>query len=157
MARCGFGRTRSLDAPPKFYFTDLLSVAPTGRLGPVERLLPVSMRRRRAAEAGRAYLERLLHTNAARFANDLIERVGVSRHALEARVRQILTDAVRRAQEALDAARTARAEGAESVAAELSRVRALRNRIDAVDAGRREDEEVRGYEEKGEPGMSKPR
>jgi GTP-binding protein EngB required for normal cell division len=123
----------SLDAPPRFYFTELLSSAPSAPLGVAERLLPASIRRQHAVEAGAAYLERLLETNAARFTNDLIERISVSRRQLETRVREALANSVRRAEEARAAAQQLRAAGAAQVEAEHARLADARSRLESLD------------------------
>ena len=121
-----------LDARPRFYFTDLLAQVPTGPFSAAEALLPAAVRRRGVIEAASDYLDRLLTTNASRFANDLIERVRVSREALEARVRQALGAAVRRSEDALAAARQAHAVGANDVQREVSRLAALRSHIEGL-------------------------
>jgi hypothetical protein len=69
-----------------------------------------------------AYLERLLSSNSARIQNDLIERVRESRRRLEAEIRARLSEALRSARSALERAKTRRAEGEASVAAELQRI-----------------------------------
>jgi dynamin family protein len=125
----------SIDAPPRFYFTELLSSAPSAPLGVAERLLPASIRRQHAVDAGSKYLDRLLDTNSARFTNDLIERIDVSRRHLEARVREALGNSVRRAEEARAAAQQLRSAGDAQVAAEHTRLADARSRLDSLTFG----------------------
>lgn len=130
----GHGHTDvSIDAPPRFYFTDLLSSAPSAPLGVAERLLPAPIRRQHAVEAGAAYLDRLLTTNAARFTNDLIERISVSRRQLETRVREALGNSVRRAEEARAAAQRLRSAGAAQVEVEHARLADARSSLRSLD------------------------
>jgi predicted GTPase len=121
-----------LGAPPHFYFTEMMSVAPVSALAWLDRALPVNARRRRAVAAASAYLERLLETNASRFVNDLIERVGRSRSALETDVRHTLRDVVVRAETALASAQRAHEAGRAEVDAEIARLRQLRRQLDAI-------------------------
>jgi GTP-binding protein EngB required for normal cell division len=115
-----------LDAKARFYFTDLLAAAAVGPGTWVAgRVLPASRRRQRAHREARLYLDRLLDTNAARFANDLIERVRESRRDLEADIRRLLIEVVHQAEAAVDGAQRARAAGDDAVRTELERLARL--------------------------------
>jgi Dynamin family len=109
-----------------FHFTDMMALTGTGPVDwLLDRLLPAGVRRGAVRRAADRYLDRLLETNAARFANDLAARVDVARAALEAGIRATLSDAVARAAHALDHARRAHADGQEAVDRALARLESI--------------------------------
>jgi GTP-binding protein EngB required for normal cell division len=129
------GPETAFRAPRHFYFADLLVVASAPPIGwLVTRLAP-----RRAALAAvrrdaQAYLERLMTTNSARVANDLVDRVVESRRQLEAEIGGLLTEVVTAAEHAVAQARTRQQAGAGAVQAEFERLDALRRRVEAIRA-----------------------
>ncbi len=119
-----------------FYFTEMLTLSSPGtsvRL--LDLVTPPGARRRRAEARACGYLERLVETNLSRFVNDLIERLAQSRARLESEIRRVLTDVVRRADDALDAARRARAAGEAAVVAERRCLDEARQALAALDVG----------------------
>jgi predicted GTPase len=116
-----------------FYATSLMHLTAPGFLNRAANL--VLSRRRRIArikqDAG-AYLERLLRSNASRVVFDLEQRVEVSRKKLESELRFLLQQITSSAERALEHARISRRAGEQAVAAELSRIDTLRQRIEGV-------------------------
>lgn len=78
------------------------------------------------------YLEYLLTTNSARIQNDLVERVLESRRRLEGEIRRHLHEVRALAEHALARARSTRAAGAPAVEAEMARLDALRQQLEAL-------------------------
>lgn len=116
-----------IEARPRFYFTDMLTIATPSPLRMAAGLLsPASVRRKAAANAAHAYLARLLETNVSRFTNDLAGRVAQSRQQLEVEIRRVMRHVVSRAEAALDSARTSQLAGEAVVTAELKRLEQVR-------------------------------
>lgn len=120
-------------AKRQFYFTDLPVVASSN---PATWLLGLLSPRRIARAAAHRhageYLERLLTSNSARVSNDLIDRVAESRRRLEAGLTSLLREVAASAEHALAQARERHAAGTQAVRAELDRLRALRDRTQAL-------------------------
>jgi GTP-binding protein EngB required for normal cell division len=112
----------------RFYFTEMLTIAGP-KLG--TRLASFGRERRVAAAKrdARAYLERLLETNAARVANDFVDQVRESRRRVQAELRDHLRAVVASAEDALERAEKRRALGEPEVRKETSRLDALAARL----------------------------
>jgi GTP-binding protein EngB required for normal cell division len=124
---------RGFRARRRFYFADLLVVAAADPI----RWLAMRLAPRRAALAAarrdaREYLERLLETNSARVANDLIDRVAESRHRLESEIASLLTEIATSAEHALAQARDRQRAGADAVRTELAWLDALHQSVEAL-------------------------
>ncbi len=121
-------------APSQFYLTEMLATAP---LSPARHILDAvcGHSERRRAAIGRdalGYLERLLEVNSARLKNDFRDRLASSRRQLETAVAHRLTELTRSSEDALDRARALQRAGADRVEAELTRLRELRLRAQAL-------------------------
>jgi GTP-binding protein EngB required for normal cell division len=117
----------------RFQFHDLLTLGGPGPLTRIfDRLRSRSGVAVSAKVAARAFLDHLLATNSARVANDLTERVVESRRRLEAELLGLLRDLSAEAERSLDQARRTHAEGADAVAAALSRLDSLQHRTEAL-------------------------
>jgi GTP-binding protein EngB required for normal cell division len=118
----------------RFYYTELMSVAPASAAAWLhDRLLP--WRRAAAIErAALAYLDRLLTVNSARALNDLEEQATESRRLLEHELRERLLRLAASAEQGLDRARTVQAGGAAAVAGALRRLDGLQRRLEALAA-----------------------
>jgi hypothetical protein len=105
-------------------------VGPTAWLGDALRVRLVPRVRRHAA----AYLADLIRVNSQRIVGDLVDRVLESRRSLEHDATVRLQEAAAAGERALAAARERQAAGAEAVAAELGRLRALRDELRSLPA-----------------------
>jgi len=120
----------------RFYYTEMLAVAPSSPSGWLLDRLRTRARRLRAIERDASrYLERLLEVNSARVKNDFHDRVVESRRLLEQELRDHLRELSVSAERALESARQARAAGAAAVGAQLERIQAMRAEAAAL-AGR---------------------
>jgi dynamin family protein len=116
-----------------FYATELMHLTAPGFINRVaDLLLPRGARLRRITRDAAAYLERLLRTNTTRVVFDLEQRVEVSRRKLESELRFLLQQITTSARRALERARERRQAGHDEVAAELSTIDTLRQRVDRV-------------------------
>ena len=116
-----------------FYSTDLMYLTAPGPVNRmVDLLMPRATRVARIKRAVSAYLDRLLQTNTTRVVFDLEQRVEVSRRKLESELRDLLQQITNSAERALDLARVHQQAGQEAVAGELSKIDALRQRLDRV-------------------------
>jgi GTP-binding protein EngB required for normal cell division len=116
-----------------FYFTHMMSrtrVGPVAWLGDALHVRLVPRVRRHAA----AYLADLIRVNSQRIVGDLVDRVLESRRSLEHDATVRLQEAAAAGERALAAARERQAAGAEAVAAELGRLRALRDELRSLPA-----------------------
>lgn len=120
-------------AKSRLFYTELLAVA---QPSPFSRVLDLFRTRgavrRAVSRDAAAYLERLLSSNSARIQNDLVERVRESRHRVEAEIRSRLSEAVRSALSALERVKSRHAEGEASVAAEVERLKGLRDAVERL-------------------------
>lgn len=117
----------------RFFLHELLTIVPITIWTGIADSLRARRRAAQAVErAARAYLDRMLETNAARINNDLRERVLESRRRLEAEIRGRLREASDSAERALEQARVRRAQGAEAVASEVGRLDALYAETEAL-------------------------
>jgi GTP-binding protein EngB required for normal cell division len=117
-----------------FYFTDLLHrhVPAAPWVWIADALAPRALERRRAVAAAEAYVADLLRVNAARVRGDLDDRLGESRHRLEARLRIVLHEGWEAASGALERARAAHAAGQSAVERELGAIHDRMTRLGAV-------------------------
>jgi hypothetical protein len=127
---------RSVDAElglckkKRFQFHELLTLSePNAGAWLLDRVRGRRGRMEAAKEHASTYLVRLLSTNSARVANDLVERVLESRRRLESEVAAGLRDLLASAERSAEQARRWHAEGAEAVRAERDRLHALRERV----------------------------
>jgi polyhydroxyalkanoate synthesis regulator phasin len=121
----------------RLFYTELLHLTTRSWLTwLLDRVRPRAAAVRAATREGGRYLERLLASNSARIQNDLVERVRESRRRLEAEIRSQLSEALARAEQALDRARARHAAGRQAVEGEVERLEALRRRVEALAAGR---------------------
>ena len=129
----GLGPEAGFRAKSGLFYTELLTAArQTAWSWLADRVRSRGALRRAVKRDTAAYLAHLLSTNSARVQNDLIDRVRESRRRLEAEIRARLSDAVRSARSALEQAKSRRAEGDASVAAELHRLREWRVRAQRI-------------------------
>jgi GTP-binding protein EngB required for normal cell division len=130
-----------LRAPSGFFYTHLMSAAPSSAL---DVLLDRALGRRRVGaitRAAQAFLARFLEVNSARMKNDFVARVVESRRLVERDVREGLESLVRSADHALAAARAAHAAGRDAVRSRLAWLAACEGEIPA-DAGAPREEAV---------------
>lgn len=121
-----------LRAPSGFFYTHLMSAAPSS---PVDRFLDAALGRRRTGaitRAARAFLARFLEVNSARMKNDFVARVVESRRLVERDIRESLQGLVRSAEHALATARAAHAAGRDAVRSRLAWLDACDREIAAV-------------------------
>lgn len=117
----------------QFYATSLMQLTAPGLINRIaDLLLPRAARLARIKRDASAYLERLLRSNTSRVVFDLDQRVEVSRRKLESELRFLLGQITASAERALDRARAHRQAGREAVARELTRIEALRERLNRV-------------------------
>jgi hypothetical protein len=116
-----------------FYATELMHLTAPGLVNRIaDLLLPRGVRVARIKRATGVYLERLVRTNTTRVVFDLDQRVEVSRRKLESELRFLLTQITSSAERALERARVHQQAGEGSVAAELTKIEAIRRRLDRV-------------------------
>jgi hypothetical protein len=116
-----------------FYATNLMSLTRSGPIAAVRSLVvPRETRLIAIRRDASAYLERLLRSNTTRVVFDLEQRVEVSRRRLESELRFLLQQITSSADHALSRARVRLQAGYDAVNAEISRVDALRQRLDRV-------------------------
>lgn len=126
----------ALTARSRFFYTELLTVAPSSPRAWILDLLRTPARRRGAIEREAShYLERLLEVNSARIKNDFGERAAGSRRILEQEIRDRLHALVASAERALEQARKARTEGAAATEARLHALATLRAAAAALREG----------------------
>jgi predicted GTPase len=117
----------------RFYFNDLFELEPVSG---IRRLADFSRSTEQTAEAVAPdvsdYLQQLLEHNSTRLVNDLDERVTESRRRLEADIRDRLREGLDYAIQALERARSRRAEGSEAVERELANIAALRTQAQRI-------------------------
>lgn len=122
------GPEHRLRADTRLYYTDILDQT----FSPLGMVLDMVRTRRAAVRAVihrvKPYLDRLVETNSSRIANDLVERVTLSRAALERELRAALHEVTRAAERAVSNAFSRRREGEQAVRDELIRIETLRQR-----------------------------
>jgi len=122
-----------LRAPSRLFYTHLMAESALSPLrAVVARLLPARWRQRLAKAHLRAYLERLIRTNASRITSDLIDQVAESRRALEAELRHELAEVHDAASRALERARRQLAGDGAAARAEMQRLAALADTVRAL-------------------------
>lgn len=131
---------RGLQARSHFYFTELLPLAtPSPMSAMLFSFLARSQAVRGAHKRSAPYLVRLLETNSARMVNDLGDRVRESGSRLRAEITSVLRAVVTTAQRAIEAARSARAQGEAAIQAELVRLDCIRADLERLDVSATHD------------------
>lgn len=118
----------------RFYFHELPALA---QGAPIidwwrDQLRSPRAARRAARRTAGDYLLQLIEMNATRIANDLDERVLESRRRLEAELHALLDGVYASADRALTRARVAQAAGADTVRADVARLRTLRHEVERI-------------------------
>lgn len=117
----------------RFFFTDLSAL--TGRLPGAsifDGVRPHSNFVNKTIRDADRFLHRLLDTNSARVANDLLDRVVESRRRLESEIRNQLENLVGAATRAAEQARETQASGAERVRDQVESLEAIGSRIASI-------------------------
>lgn len=122
----------------QFHFHSYEQLAAPAGLGPAVRgvlnaIAPRAFVVRRTERAAHAFLAKLLETNASRVEGDVMARVVESRRLLESEIRGALARAVEMAGTALERARTAHADGRDSVMASIARLEQHRSMLTTLD------------------------
>ena len=94
--------------------------------------LPLVGARKVIANEAREFLRHLLEINSARVQNDVLNRIQDSRGRLEAEIRKLLYEISRIAEQALDRARSVKAEGTPAVQSAIERLNRLEQEVSAL-------------------------
>jgi GTP-binding protein EngB required for normal cell division len=114
----------------RLYYTNLFEYAPFSLATWIlDRVRTRKATRRAVERAAGEYLERLLFFNTSRIVNELIDQTLESRRRLEAELRAHIRNVYTAAQRALERARVKQAEGSGAVEAEITRLNALKTRV----------------------------
>jgi hypothetical protein len=131
-----FAVERGFREKSHFFFTSLMTLTAPGVLGWLfDWIRPRKWYLASATRQASAYFDRLVTTNSARVANDLVARVEESQRRLELEIRTRLSTLVTTAERALEQARQRHAAGADAVRAGLLKINETRSQVEQLAEG----------------------
>jgi hypothetical protein len=126
-----FAVERGFRQSSHFYFTSLMTLTTPGVLGWLfDWIRPRAWHLSSATRQASGYFDRLVTTNSARVANDLMARVEESQRRLESEIRTRLSALVTTAERALEHARQRHAAGADAVKTGLLKIDETRRQVE---------------------------